>query len=249
MADYRRAGAEGADSLAQAVDGAALVLSLVTADQALAVAEAAAPHLAPGALYCDMNSVAPGTKRRAAAAVEGAGAFYVDVAILSPVHPARLGSPLLLSGGEAAPVARALAGLGFANVRVVGAEVGLASSIKMIRSVMVKGIEALTAECMLAANAAGVTEEVLASLDASERAEPWAKRAAYNLDRMIVHGLRRADEMDEVVRTLEDLGIDPALSRATARRQREVGSLALGQPAADLAGRIQQIEAGEARAA
>ena len=248
-ADYRRAGAKGADSLAQALSGSPLVLSLVTADQALAVAKMGAAHLAPGAIFCDMNSVAPGTKRRAAAAIEAAGAHYVDVAILSPVHPARLGVPLLLSGGEAASAARALAGLGFSNCRTVGAEVGLASSIKMIRSVMVKGIEALTAECMLAANAAGVTEEVLASLDASERAEPWARRAAYNLDRMIVHGLRRADEMDEVVRTLEDLGVDPALSRATARRQREVGSLALGQPAADLTGRIEQIENGKARAA
>lgn len=246
FADYRRCGIEGSDSLAGALDGARLVLSLVTADQAPIVARDAAPLLAPGALFCDMNSVSPGTKRQAAAAVEAGGASYVDVAIMSPVHPGRLGVPLLLSGLEAGAAGRELARIGFTNVRVVGAEVGQASAIKMIRSVMVKGIEALTAECLLAADSAGVTEEVLASLDASDKAMPWAKRADYNLDRMMVHGLRRADEMDEVVKTLDDLEVEPALSRAVAKRQREIGALGL---AADtgLAAKLQQVKTRKAR--
>jgi 3-hydroxyisobutyrate dehydrogenase-like beta-hydroxyacid dehydrogenase len=249
LAEYRRAGVEAAESLAAAVGEAGIVLSLVTAGQALAVARDAAPHLAAGMIFCDMNSVAPGTKREAAAVVGMAGGLYVDIAIMSPVNPARLGAPLLLSGGEAPAAARELARLGFADCRVVGPEVGQASAIKMIRSVMVKGIEALTAECLLAADAAGVAEEVLASLDASDRAEPWAKRAAYNLDRMIVHGLRRADEMDEAVKTLEDLGVEPALSRAAARRQREIGGLRLGRPEPGLAARLDQINGRKARAA
>jgi 3-hydroxyisobutyrate dehydrogenase-like beta-hydroxyacid dehydrogenase len=102
----------------------------------------------------------------------------------------------------------------------------------MIRSVIVKGMEALTAEAMLAAHRAGVAEEVIASLDASDRNEPWAKRADYNLDRMIVHGLRRAEEMGEVVKTLEDLGVEPLLTRGTAQRQREIGGLSWGGRAA-----------------
>jgi hypothetical protein len=119
----------------------------------------------------------------------------------------------------------------------------------MIRSVMVKGIEALTAECLLAADAAGVAEEVLASLDASDRAMPWAKRADYNLERMIVHGLRRADEMEEAVKTLEDLGVEPALTRGTVRRHREIGRLRLGVPAAGLSGKFGQIKGRKADAA
>ena len=113
-----------------------------------------------------------------------------------------------------------LAELGFTNLRIVGAEVGRASAIKMIRSVMVKGIEALTDEMMAAAAAAGVADEVLASLDASEAARPWAQRAAYNLERMATHGARRAAEMEESAKTLQSLGVEPLLTRATVQRQR-----------------------------
>jgi 3-hydroxyisobutyrate dehydrogenase-like beta-hydroxyacid dehydrogenase len=247
QADYAEARVTGADSAADAIAGASLVISLVTADQALAAAREAARHIAPGALFCDANSVAPATKRAAAEAIEAAGGRYVDVAIMSPVHPARLAAPLLLGGPHAAAAETPLRFLGFSTLRVVGRAVGQASAIKMIRSVMVKGIEALTAECMLAAHAAGVADPVLASLDASDKARPWAERADYNLDRMIVHGLRRAEEMEEVVRTLEDLGVEPALTRGTVQRQRAIGALRIDRPARDLAGKIEQIEGKDAR--
>ncbi|MDE2620502.1 MAG: DUF1932 domain-containing protein [Sphingomonadales bacterium] len=208
-----------AGSAAEALAAAPLVLSLVTADQALPAAQACAPLLAPGALWCDMNSVAPGTKRAAAAAIEAAGGRYVDVAVLAPVNPSRLAVPLLVAGPAAEAAAAALGAAGFTRVRVVGSEVGRASAIKMIRSVMVKGIEALTAEMMLAAEAAGVTDEVLASLDASEKAQPWAVRAAYNIERMVTHGARRAAEMAESAVTLDELGVEPLMTRATVRRQ------------------------------
>jgi 3-hydroxyisobutyrate dehydrogenase-like beta-hydroxyacid dehydrogenase len=218
-----KSGITAPQSANEALAGSPLVLSLVTADQALTVAEACAGSLAPGAIWCDMNSVAPETKRAAASAIEAAGGRYVDVAVLAPVNPARLAVPLLLAG-KAAPDAQALlAALGFANIRIVGDEVGKASAIKMIRSVMVKGIEALTAEMMLAANAAGVTGEVLASLDASEYTMGWSGRAAYNLDRMQVHGARRAAEMEESAKTLLALGVEPVMTNGTVRRQRAKG--------------------------
>jgi 3-hydroxyisobutyrate dehydrogenase-like beta-hydroxyacid dehydrogenase len=201
--------------------GASLVLSLVTADEAEQVARDYAPALAPGALWCDMNSVAPQTKRAAAQAVEAAGGRYVDVAVLAPVDPARMAVPLFLAGPEAAAAEALLRDAGFVNTSLVGAEVGRASAIKMIRSVMVKGLEALTAEMMLGAEAAGVTAEVLASLDASERPRPWAEKAAYNLERMTTHGLRRAAEMEESAKTLAALGIEPIMTVGTVRRQRE----------------------------
>lgn len=242
QARYDEAGVTGAVTLAEALAGRPLVLSLVTADQALAAAEAAAPHLAPNALYCDGNSVAPQTKQEAARAVEAAGAHYVDLAILAPVDPARLAVPLLLSGGHAERAANALAALGFQNISIAGEAVGRASSIKMIRSVMVKGIEALTAECVLAAEAAGVRDEVLASLDASERPRPWEARADYNLDRMLIHGLRRAAEMEEVVKTLEALGTGAAMTRGTVERQRAIGTLGLNTPPEGLGPKLAAIE-------
>lgn len=243
LADYAAAGVAGRETLAEVVKGAGLLLSLVTADQALLVAEAAAADIDPGALYCDMNSVAPHTKQAAARLIEAAGGHYVDVAVMAPVDPARLAAPLLLSGDRADDVARKLAALGFTNIRVVGSTVGRASSIKMIRSVMVKGLEALTAECVLAAQVAGVREDVLASLDASEMPRSWADRADYNLNRMMVHGQRRAEEMEEVVKTLEGLGVDAAMTRGTVERQRSIGALGLHDPASGLTAKIEQLQA------
>ena len=209
------------NSPSNALANSPLILSLVTADQALAAAQDYAPLISPGAIWCDGNSVAPETKRAAAAAIESAGGHYVDLAILAPVNPARLAVPLLLSGPAAGQAQTALTNLGFTNIRIVGQGIGRASAIKMIRSVMVKGLEALTDEMMAAANAAGVADEVLASLDASEKTIPWAQRAAYNLERMATHGLRRAAEMEESAKTLLSLGVAPVMTRGTVYRQRE----------------------------
>jgi 3-hydroxyisobutyrate dehydrogenase-like beta-hydroxyacid dehydrogenase len=208
------------DSAGDALAGSALVLSLVTADSALPAAQDYAALVPAGAIWCDGNSVAPDTKRAAAKAVEAAGGIYVDMAVLAPVDPARLKVPLLLAGAAAARAEELLRAAGFTNVRVVGDEVGRASAIKMIRSVMVKGLEALTDEMMQAAAAAGVTDEVLASLDASEKTIPWHARAEYNLERMATHGLRRAAEMEESAKTLLSLGVPPVMTRGTVYRQR-----------------------------
>jgi 3-hydroxyisobutyrate dehydrogenase-like beta-hydroxyacid dehydrogenase len=205
---------------ASALGDRAFVLSLVTADAALTAARDYAPLLAEGALWCDMNSVAPETKRAAAKAVEAAGGRYVDVAVMAPVDPGKLAVPLLLSGPHAIAAQPLLEALGFSNIRVVGDEVGRASAIKMIRSVMVKGLEALSWECAAAAEAAGVFDEVMASLDASERAAGWADKVAYNRERMTTHGIRRAAEMEESAKTLLGLGVEPVMTRGTVELQR-----------------------------
>ena len=243
-----QAGIRACETAAAAIDGSEMILSLVTADQALAAAKEAVQHIKAGAIFCDLNSVSPATKQEAAEAVEQAGGRYVDAAIMSPVNPAQLNVPLLLSGAAAPEAEGALAGLGFTNCRVVGPRVGQASAVKMIRSVIVKGMEALTAEAMLAADAAGVVDEVLASLDASERRRSWAERADYNFDRMMIHGLRRAAEMDEVCATLESLGVEPLLTRGTADRQREIGGLRL-RPAQGLDAKLAQLGQRKADAA
>ena len=215
--DYAAAGVIGAATSAEAVSAAGHILSLVTADQALAAAEAAARTIQTGALYFDMNSVAPETKKTAAKIIEAAGGFYIDAAIMSPVDQRRTSVPILLSGTHAADGAAALARFGFSDIRIAGADVGRASAIKMIRSVMVKGIEALTAEMMLAADAAGVADEVLGSLG-----DAWPAKASYNLERMRRHGDRRAAEMEEAAKTLEALGVEPVMTRGTVRRQRDM---------------------------
>ena len=229
-ADADALGVTLAPSNAGASRGASLILSLVTADQALPAAMTTAAAIDAAPLYCDMNSVAPDTKRAVAHAITAAGGRYVDVAVMAPVHPAKLTVPLLVSGNHAADAATALHAFGFTNVRVVDGGIGAASSIKMIRSVMIKGMEALTSECMLAGAKAGVLDAVIASLDASWPGADWRARADYNLDRMMVHGLRRAAEMEEVVATLDALGTGSAMTRGTVQRQRAIGTLGLDTP-------------------
>lgn len=216
MAQY---GVETAEDARGALQDAGIAISLVTADAALVAAREYAPLLPQGALWCDMNSVSPATKQAAAQAVEAAGGRYVDVAVMAPVD-AELAVPMLLAGLHAQAALELLLALGFSNARVVGEEIGKAAAIKLIRSVMVKGIEALSAECWAAAHAAGVYEEVVASLDASERRGGWADRIEYNLERMELHGVRRAAEMEESARTLEGLGIEPTMTRSTVEVQR-----------------------------
>lgn len=230
------AGVRAAEDRATALSGAGLVFSVVTADQALEAARACASFIAPGAFWLDCNSCAPQTKQRAAALIEAAGGRYVDVAVMAPVHPKRHEVPLLLAGPHAAEAASLIARLGM-RPSVSGDRIGDASSIKMLRSVMIKGLEALTTECLLAARRAGVEEAVIASLQASDPGFDWRARGAYNLERMMVHGERRAAEVEEVCATLRDLGLPDWMSRGTVEWQRRIGSLKVDPGPDDLARR------------
>lgn len=220
---YRAHGVSGKAVLDEAIGAARLVFCVVTADRALEAARAAQGGLAPGALWLDCNSCAPDTKRLAAEAIEAAGGRYVDVAVMAPVYPKQHLVPLLISGPHAEAAGDALQALGM-RPRIAGEAVGQASAVKMIRSVMMKGLEALTAECFLAARRAGVEDQVIASLEASFPGTDWRGRGAYNLERMIVHGARRAAEMREVAATVAALGLPDRMSTATALWQDQVAA-------------------------
>jgi 3-hydroxyisobutyrate dehydrogenase-like beta-hydroxyacid dehydrogenase len=226
-ADYDKAGVTGATSLAEALEGSGIVFSLVTADQAHLAAAEAAPHIQDQALFLDCNSCAPGSKQKSADLIEAAGGRYVDVAIMAPVYPALHKTPLLVSGPHARAALSATQQLGMIAQEAAG-EVGKASSIKMIRSIMVKGMEALVLETVLSARNAGVEDEVIASLDKSWPTFNWAERAAYMMERVTTHGIRRAAEMREVALTVDDLGLDGEMSRATVDWQQRVGDLLIG---------------------
>jgi len=234
------AGVTGVSTPHAALVDAQYIFSVVTADQALAVAQSASGGLMPGALWFDCNSCAPETKRRAAEVIEAAGGRYVDVAVMSPVHPKRHLVPLKIAGPHAEDGAAALRRFDM-RPEVVGDKVGQASSIKMIRSVMIKGLEALTAECFLAARRAGVEEEVLASLEASDPDIAWRKRGSYNLERMMAHGTRRAAEMREVAVTLADLGLPNHMSAASAEWQDQVANTGVAAGEDDLFDRLGRL--------
>jgi 3-hydroxyisobutyrate dehydrogenase-like beta-hydroxyacid dehydrogenase len=216
-----RIGVRLASSAADAVRSSDLVVSAVTASESLEAARSVAPHLS-GQLFLDINSVSPGRKQETAKAV--ASSRYVDVAVMAPVHPARHQTPMLLAGPHAEAVEPLLRELGM-KATYAGAEIGAAAAIKMVRSVMVKGMEALTYECFVAAARAGVTDAVIASLAKSFPAFDWNRTIEYNLERMASHGARRAAEMEEVADTLRELGVEPLMALATAERQRQMGRI------------------------
>ena len=226
---YGEFGVAGCDSSAEAVSGAKLALSVVTADQALPAAAEAARHISPGTIWCDLNSCAPSTKREAAAAIGAAGGIYADVAVMSPVHPRLNMVPLLVSGDQAEEVAARLAELPM-SPRVVQGGVGAASTIKLVRSVFVKGLESVMAELALSAAKAGVEEEVFDSIARSHPDADWRERARHGLGRMLAHGERRAAEMGEAARMVEELGLPGDMSRASAAWQRRIAD---ARPAAD----------------
>jgi 3-hydroxyisobutyrate dehydrogenase-like beta-hydroxyacid dehydrogenase len=217
-----------------------VVFCLVTADQALAAAHLAAPFLAKGALWLDGNSCAPSTKRAAYEVIAAAGGAYIDMAIMAPVQPKGHKTPVLVSGPNAVAALSLMQKLGM-NGAAAGAKVGDASTIKMLRSVIIKGMEALTAEAFLAARRAGVEQAVIGSLQASDGGIDWQARGAYNLERMMVHGARRAAEMQEVVRCLHDLGLPSRMASATATWQADLAALGLKAGPDDLAARADMV--------
>jgi 3-hydroxyisobutyrate dehydrogenase-like beta-hydroxyacid dehydrogenase len=220
-------GVRAASSAADAVRDADIIVSAVTAAASVEAARSIEAALANKPYVLDINSVSPGRKQETAKLL-GDAARYVDVAVIAPIHPARHQTPMLLAGPHAEAVAPTLAALGM-RVSVAGAQVGAAAAIKMVRSVMIKGVEALTLECFLAAARAGVVDEVAASLKNNYPGLDWSKVVPYNLERMASHGERRAAEMEEVADTLRELGVEPLMATATVKRQREMGQIGTQQ--------------------
>jgi 3-hydroxyisobutyrate dehydrogenase-like beta-hydroxyacid dehydrogenase len=219
----KKSGTRTASSAADAVRDAEIVIAAVTAASSDEAARSVAGHLKGKPLYLDVNSVSPGRKQ-ATAKLLGEEARYVDVAIVSAIHPARHKSPMMLAGPYAAAAGPVLTALGM-KTQVVGDEVGAAAAIKMIRSVMIKGIEALTLECFLAASRAGVADQVAASLHNNYPGVDWHKMSEYNIERMASHGIRRAAEMREVADTLRELGVKPLMTGGTIDRQQQLGEI------------------------
>ena len=222
------ASAHGVALAASHVDLAAqadFIVSAVTASQAVPVAQACAPAVKTGAWFLDFNSASPGAKQRAAALIDGHGSRYVEGAVMTSIPPYRIKVPLLLGGSGAAELAPLLVALGF-NAKVASDELGVASAVKMCRSVMIKGLEAMVIESFTTARAYGVEDAVLASLAETFPGINWEKQGAYFFQRVIEHGRRRSEEVREVAETVREIGLSPWSAQGTAERQAWVADLA-----------------------
>lgn len=237
--DAQLAHAQGAGVAAQAsmqalCEASDLVISAVTASNTLAVAQEAARFLRPGAVFLDLNSASPGTKQEAAALVDGCGAHYVEAGVMTSVPPYGIRVPMLLGGARAGELAQVLTGWGM-DAKPVAESIGVASAIKMCRSVMIKGLEALVIESYTTARQYGVEDHVLPTLAETFPGIDWPKQGAYFFSRVVQHGKRRAEEMRESANTVREAGFPPLMAAAIADKQQWVADLAARGVFADIA--------------
>jgi 3-hydroxyisobutyrate dehydrogenase-like beta-hydroxyacid dehydrogenase len=200
--------------LAQSCD---IMLSAVTANQAANAAEQNAPYLTTSHIYADLNSVSPGLKQSIARVIQASGARFAEIAMMAPVPPYGHKVPMLAGGDGAQDFVAVLAPFGI-SAEIVSREVGTAAATKMFRSIIVKGLEALLTECVLGASRYNADERVFASLAETFPAINWKELADYMVGRVVVHGERRAREMEEVAATLREIDIEPIMAEAIVRR-------------------------------
>jgi 3-hydroxyisobutyrate dehydrogenase-like beta-hydroxyacid dehydrogenase len=192
-----------------------LVISAVTASNTLAVAQEAAQYIRPGALFLALNSASPGPKQQCAALIEAAGAHYVEAGVMTSVPPYGIKVPMLLGGANAAELALLLTGWGM-DAKAVSERLGVASAIKMCRSVMIKGLEALVIESYTTARAYGVEDQLLPTLQETFPSIDWSAQGAYFFSRVVQHGQRRVEEMRESANTVREAGFEPFMAAAIA---------------------------------
>ena len=203
-----------------------ILFSTVTADQATRAAEQTAPFLGSRHFYVDLNSVSPAAKQSIGAIIDKTGARFVEAAVMAAVPPHGHRVPMLVGGKAAHEIVELLSPFGM-RLEVMSEEIGAAIAVKICRSIVVKGLEALLFECALAASRYGADERVFASLDESLPGTNWSRLTGYMIGRVIEHGERRAREMEEVAEALRAVGIEPMMAEATLRRQEWGGRLNL----------------------
>ena len=211
-------GAKVVESPAALAKASDILISAVTARSAIDAAKQITPYLDSHHIYADINSVSPALKQEIDGIIRSRNAVYVEVAVMAPVGPYGHRVPMLLGGNGAALFVETMAPFGM-RLEAVQGPVGTAAAVKMCRSIVVKGLEALMFECVLGACHFNADDRVFASLNESFPGIDWKKLADYMIRRVVIHGERRAHEMEEVAETLRAIGIDPIMAEATARRQ------------------------------
>jgi 3-hydroxyisobutyrate dehydrogenase-like beta-hydroxyacid dehydrogenase len=218
QARARRTGTEIVPSPAALAQASEIIFSTVTSSSALDAATQHAAVLEPRHIYADLNSVSPALKQDVDRVIRASGARFVEVAVMAPVLPYGHRVPMLAGGPSAPLFAERMTPFGL-RCEVLPGGVGTAAAVKMCRSIVVKGLEALMCECVLGASRYQAGPHVFASLNESFPGIDWQKLADYMVGRVVVHGERRAREMEEVADTLRAIGVEPIMAEATARRQ------------------------------
>jgi 3-hydroxyisobutyrate dehydrogenase-like beta-hydroxyacid dehydrogenase len=216
-------------SAAEAAKGATIVISGVTESAASDVAKLAASHMKPGQFFLDLNAGTPRTKRRDSEAVESSGAGYVEGAFIVPIGKHGMKVPIALAGKHAVALKALLDPAGM-RLELDDLEIGMANAVKICRSVMIKGLEAVTVECFSLARLYGVEKQILATLAESFPTLDLEEFAGYRIGRPVEHGSRRAAEMRETAEAVAEAGLTPFMTRASAERMQWVADLVAQRP-------------------
>jgi 3-hydroxyisobutyrate dehydrogenase-like beta-hydroxyacid dehydrogenase len=218
------------DTLEELARDAEVLISAVSPGAAGAVAAESARLLGPRHLFVDVNAVAPATKDAIAAGVAAAGARFVDAELMGAASLYGAAVPLYVSGSGAEAFRQAFASLGL-NVTLVPGAPSAAAALKMLRSVVTKGMEAVIVEAMFAAFRAGVAREAFAAITEPMDAVKFSDFARMCLTSDPIHSGRRAEEMRSVSEVVRRLGVEPIMTDAAQRRLAWSAGLG-GRPAA-----------------
>lgn len=205
-------------SIEEALEGADLVLSLVTTESALDTARSASPFIRD-AVYVDLNTTTPEVKREIGRLIEAGGGRPIDGAICDPAEVYGHKVVTLISGPEARRLSKAMARYGM-QLQVLSERVGDASALKVVRSVFTKGLMMTFLEAIEAARRCGLVDELLESIAGTVEGLPLRDLALSLAGTSLIAAERRAQEMEGVVSTLESLGMDSHISAAALEKFR-----------------------------
>lgn len=223
-----------------------IVLGVTPGSASVASAQAFAPCMTPSQMFVDLASATPKVKQAVGAALKASGVALADASIMGTPHVDGHRLPILASGPAAAEFRNALLPWGL-KVECVAGELGAASGIKIMRSVIAKGLEGLLVECMLGARRYGIDQQVLTSFGRFMASRPFEEMANFLLVTDVIHAERRAQEARMSAEALEEAGVDPIMTRATVQRLEWVVGLATkdhfkGQVPAHYAEAMEAIE-------
>ena len=206
------------DSYTEALSEADLVICAVQGEHALEAAAAAAPLLKKGAHFLDLCTVTGKMSDEDRAEIEKGAGRYIDVAVMGGFFKQGIKAPMLVAGEDAEQAVAWMNANGF-ETKLLGPKPGSASSVKMLRSTLIKGVEALGVEALVTAKRQGILEEVLACLSDADQM-PFRDYIAMLVQTHIVHAHRRWEEMGLVAQTLRETGVDPLMTEAIERSHR-----------------------------
>ena len=218
-----RAGVELFVSLSEMLGCADVIVSAVPAKFAPSAAEDVLAFPPEIELYVDVTTVKPSEKQHMEDRFAEKNIKFVDGAMLGPLPNYGHKVPMLASGQGAEKWASLMTPFGMKITPIPG-HAGSASSIKLVRSVFMKGLEALLVETFLFARKSGAEKVVLDSL-AETLKVPFQNTASRMISADLVHAERRAFEVGESVELMKEMKIDPIMAEAIIKRLKKSASL------------------------